>query len=79
MPTVLTYRGIRFYFYSLEGNEPIHIHMSKGNAFGKIWIEPCLSVEYLYNFTHAEVRDIFWILEKNIPYIKTKWHEHFAS
>lgn len=30
MPTVLYFYGWRFFFYSNEGNEPIHIHAEKG-------------------------------------------------
>jgi len=36
MPTVLLINGFRFFFYSNENNEPIHIHVTKGNAEGKI-------------------------------------------
>ena len=32
MPTVLYIRGWRFFFYSDEGNEPIHIHVQKGDS-----------------------------------------------
>lgn len=30
MPTVLYVNGWRFFFYSNEGNEPVHIHAQKG-------------------------------------------------
>lgn len=29
MPTILQILGWRFFFYSNEGNEPIHIHAEK--------------------------------------------------
>lgn len=38
MPTVLTLEGFRFYFFSEEGAEPAHIHVKKGSAKGKIWL-----------------------------------------
>jgi hypothetical protein len=31
MPTVLCVKGWRLFFYSNEGNEPIHIHGQKGD------------------------------------------------
>ena len=40
MPTVLLKDGFRFFFYSDEGSEPAHIHVKKGDAEGKIWLEP---------------------------------------
>ena len=31
MPTVLNIKGYRFFFFSLEGNEPPHIHIEYGD------------------------------------------------
>lgn len=39
MPTLLLIKGLRF-FYSNENNEPAHVHITKGNAEGKVWLEP---------------------------------------
>ena len=35
MPTVLTVQGFRFFFWSNESDEPIHVHVEKGGAEGK--------------------------------------------
>ncbi|MBO9684061.1 MAG: DUF4160 domain-containing protein [Flavisolibacter sp.] len=43
MPTLLNEKGFRFFFYSNENSEPIHIHVKKGQAEGKIWLEPTLT------------------------------------
>lgn len=40
MPTILIYRGYRFYFYSHEPNEPAHIHVDKDNLSAKFWLSP---------------------------------------
>ena len=38
MPTVLNIRGYRFFFFSMEGSEPPHIHVEP-NQFGQfIWV-----------------------------------------
>ena len=39
MPTVLNIMGWRLFFYSNEGNEPIHIHCQKGDKECKYWLE----------------------------------------
>jgi hypothetical protein len=39
MPTVLFINGFRFFFYSNEGFEPQHIHIEKGNAVARFWLE----------------------------------------
>jgi len=40
MPTVLRWRGYRFYFFSNEGNEPPHVHIDKDENTVKYWLEP---------------------------------------
>ena len=39
MPTILRAQGFRVYFYSHEPNEPPHVHMDRGGATAKFWIE----------------------------------------
>ena len=38
MPTVLNAGGYRFFFYSLEGSEPPHIHVEYGRSTAKFWL-----------------------------------------
>jgi hypothetical protein len=38
MPTILYVNGWRFHFYSNEGNEPMHVHATKGDAECKYWL-----------------------------------------
>ena len=40
MPTILFVLGWRLFFYSNEGNEPMHIHARKGEAECKFWLFP---------------------------------------
>jgi hypothetical protein len=40
MPTVLRHNGYRFYFYSHEPNEPMHIHVDRAESSAKFWLEP---------------------------------------
>nr|WP_294509635.1 DUF4160 domain-containing protein [uncultured Rhodopila sp.] len=40
MPTVLRVDGFRVYFWSHEPNEPPHVHLDKGGASAKVWLEP---------------------------------------
>lgn len=37
MPTLFIVNEFRFFFYSNESNEPAHLHVTKGNAAGKVW------------------------------------------
>jgi len=39
MPTILLLHGWRFFFYSNENNEPIHIHCQKAEKECKYWLD----------------------------------------
>lgn len=77
MPTLLLIRGLRFFFYSNENHEPAHVHVTKGNASGKIWLEPSVLVAYLKGFSNAEEKDIMNILDDHSENFKQKWYEYF--
>ncbi|MDQ6758187.1 MAG: DUF4160 domain-containing protein [Bacteroidota bacterium] len=79
MPTVLLKDGFRFFFYSSEGNEPQHIHVNKGDAIGKIWLEQNSKIAYLHNFTKSEERHLLQVIETNFYYFKNKWNEYFSK
>ena len=79
MPTVLRIDGYRFFFYSNENNEPAHIHVEKGDAEGKIWLEPSISVAYFEGFNSREQNDIMQITRENFPVYILKWYEYFGK
>ncbi len=79
MPTVLSKNGFRFFFYSNENDEPIHVHVSKGDAIGKIWLEPVIQVAAFEGFTKAEERLILQEVKLNYEQFKIKWNEYFSQ
>jgi hypothetical protein len=78
MPTVLVIKGYRFFFFSNERDEPVHIHIEKAEKYAKFWIEP-LFVAVNYGFSGKELRVIGEIIEKNEVLIMEKWNEHFSK
>ena len=40
MPTVMRIGPYRFHFYSREGNEPPHIHITREDMEAKFWLRP---------------------------------------
>jgi hypothetical protein len=40
MPTVLRIKGYRFFFFSLEGHEPPHVHIESAERVAKFWLRP---------------------------------------
>jgi hypothetical protein len=79
MPTVLRIDGYRFFFYSNENNEPAHIHVEKGNAEGKVWLEPSISVAYFKGFSSREQNEIINISRKNLLVFVQNWYGYFGK
>ncbi len=77
MPTVLRENGYRFYFYSHEPNEPPHIHVDKGEATIKIWLES-LEVTKSRGFRAHEISGIVKMVGKHRHLFREKWHEYFG-
>jgi hypothetical protein len=78
MPTVLKIKGYRFFFFSLEGNEPPHIHVEENDKVAKFWLEPI----NLASSSGFRSHDLTKIREMVITHSKNfleKWHEHFGS
>lgn len=77
MPTVLRISGYRFFFYSLEGSEPPHIHVEHGDDVAKFWLEP-VSLAECHGFrVHEVTRLRALVIEHRILFLEA-WHEHFA-
>jgi hypothetical protein len=79
MPTLLLLNGIRFFFYSNENDEPVHVHVTKGDANGKIWLEPSIGIDYMFGFSNSEQKDIMEAIQSNSENFKNKWNEYFGK
>ncbi len=77
MPTVLKQFGYRFYFYSNEGQEPPHIHVTGKDGEMKVWI-PKMMIEFSYGFSPTEQRKIMSLIRKNEKLLMEAWNE-FSS
>lgn len=77
MPTILIVNGFRFYFYSNENDEPIHVHIKKAEGNAKFWLEP-IEEEYSYGFTSAQKKEIKHILKINQQQLINAWNEYFG-
>jgi len=79
MPTIYEEKGYRFFFYSGDRNEPVHVHVEKGENDGKIWLEPQIKIKYLHGFKLKEKKIIMGIIEDNNELLKAKWYEFFQQ
>jgi hypothetical protein len=56
MPLVFRWKGYRFHFFSNEGDprEPVHVHVTRGGADARFWLQPEVNVAYNKGFNaHA--------------------------
>jgi hypothetical protein len=80
MPTVFRYKGIRFYFFSNEGNprEPAHIHADRGDAEAKFWLYPDVHVASSTGFDRRTLTELMQVVESHRDEIERAWNEHFS-
>ena len=76
VPTVLRYRGYRFFFFALDRGEPRHIHIEKGDKYAKFWLEP-VCVARSKGFRDHELNEIAEIVQDNLNVLKGRWNEYF--
>jgi hypothetical protein len=61
MPVVFRHSGLRYYFFSNEGQPPEgpHIHVKGGGRDAKVWLEPEVLLDDSYGFNPRELSNIF--------------------
>ncbi len=82
MPTILLVRGWRVFFYSDEGNEPIHVHAKKGDSECKLWLHTELfDVEEAWacNLTPRLRREVRQIIFDHFDVIVEEWNRRFGG
>jgi len=77
MPVALRVKGYRFFFFSLEGIEPPHIHVEQAKRFAKFWLNP-VSLVKSRGFRSGELSEIQQLVEENRDALLEKWDEHFS-
>jgi len=78
MPEVFRKLGFVFFFYSNEGQEPIHVHVRKAGGFAKFWIEP-IELDFAQGMKIADIKQAEELIYKNKELINTKWNEVHGS
>ena len=76
MPTVLRIDGHRFFFYSNEGFEPVHIHVETGNKAAKFWLSP-VALAYSHGYNSGELKKVRQIVIDHADTFVGAWHDYF--
>jgi hypothetical protein len=77
MPTVLRWKGYKFFFYSDEEDRP-HIHIKNQNAQAKYWLE---TVEFVKaeGFSQKELNVIKKKIIEEQDLLLEKWNDYFNA
>jgi len=78
VPTVLRLRGVRFFFFSNEFNEPAHIHVESGDKYAKFWLEP-VQLARSVGYDARELSEIRNLIVKNLDVLRRRWDEYFGD
>jgi Domain of unknown function (DUF4160) len=78
MPTVLRLGGFRFYFYSHEPNEPPHVHVDRGGASAKFWLESVTLVRN-FGFSAKEINELHRMVRAQRETLLEAWYGHFGG
>ena len=78
MPTVLRVGPYRFFFYSGDRDEPIHVHIERDDKIAKFWLDP-IRLESSGGFNRVDLSRIIKIIEENLDKILEVWNEYFGD
>jgi hypothetical protein len=77
MPEIFRTHGYRFFFFSREAEEPIHVHVESAERYAKFWIDPVQLAES-YGFLGRQLREIRGLIQDHEQEIRKKWDEHLT-
>ena len=78
MPTLLRWKGYRFFFYSADSWEPPHVHVYKDGNEAKIWLGD-VSVAANLGYNSRELNEIVRKTREERDAFLEVWHDHFGA
>lgn len=74
MPTILRIGPYRFFFFSEESGEPVHVHVIREQTQAKFWVCPTVQVAVNEGFAQHELRKILRLVKANKELIEHEWN-----
>lgn len=76
MPRILGIPGpYRFYFYSFDCDEPMHVHVRRDRQHCKFWLAS-LTLAWNHGLSPRALTEIRDLIVEHRPFIIEAWHEH---
>lgn len=76
MPVILRIGPYVFFFFSLENNEPPHIHVQRDRDVAKFWLNP-VALASNKRYPLYELTRIRRLVEDNRELLLKGWYEYF--
>ncbi len=78
MPTVLRIGSYRFHLYANDRREPPHVHMERGDATAKFWLNP-VRFQRGRGFGRRETNRLQDMVEAHHERLLRSWNEYFKD
>jgi hypothetical protein len=75
-PTVLQSGPYRFFFFSSDRGEPIHVHVERERKTAKFWLER-IRMESNHGFAPTELNKVATLVQEHEADLVKAWHEYF--
>lgn len=77
MPTVLRVGPHRFFFVSLDRDEPPHVHVQRENKVAKFWLDP-VALQRAGGYSRPELNTIATLIQEHREELLESWYEFFG-
>lgn len=78
MPTLLRWKGYRFYFYSADGWEAPHVHIYKDGKEAKLWLRD-ITVAINLGYNARELNEIVRATRDHQNAFLEAWNDYFGA
>ena len=79
MPTVLRWRGYRFYFFSNESQEPPHIHVDQGERTAKFWLTNEVGLARNIGYSNRQLAELSDKVREERSNFLEAWRVYFGG
>lgn len=84
MPSLFTVSGYKIFFWSNDGTEPVHVHVTKGTPAPnttKIWLTKtggCIIANNASRISDADLHELLDFISAQFFLICSAWKSHFV-
>ena len=85
LPNLLVFNGYKLYFWAIENNEPIHVHVAVGRptqSSTKFWLTQdrgCFVASNESRIPKKTLNELSNLIEANYDYICQRWSDFFGE